>query len=57
MENKETALKQKPRVVVVYDDVDDFAEVELYAKSKGLDLKSFMKFAVKSYMDKYPKKL
>jgi hypothetical protein len=49
------SLKNRPRMVVVFDDGNDYAEAEQYAKSKGLDIKSFAKFAMKSYMDKYPR--
>lgn len=56
METDEKAIKKKNRIIIVYEDENDFAEVERYAKSKCLDLKSFVKFATKSYMDKYPRK-
>jgi hypothetical protein len=47
----------KPRIVVVFKDQSELSEVEQYADSKGLSVKSFAKFAMKSYMDKYPRTL
>ncbi len=44
----------KPRVVVSYEE-DEFAVMEHYARSKGLDPKTFLKFAGQTYMDKYPR--
>jgi hypothetical protein len=35
---------------------EEYQEIEQYAKSKMLEFKSFVKFAAKSYMDKYPRK-
>jgi hypothetical protein len=45
----------RPRVVVVFDNQGEFGEFENYAKSKSLDVKSFLKFAGRTYMDKYPR--
>jgi hypothetical protein len=45
----------KPRVVVVFETQAEFGEFERYAKSKSLDVKSFLKFAGRTYMDKYPR--
>jgi hypothetical protein len=45
----------RPRVVVVFDTPAEFGEFESYAKLKCLDVKSFLKFAGKAYMDKYPR--
>jgi hypothetical protein len=45
----------RPRVVVVFDTQAEFGEFENYAKSKSLDVKSFLKFAGRTYMDKYPR--
>jgi hypothetical protein len=45
----------RPRVVVVFDSRTEFGEFEKYAKSKSLDVKSFLKFAGRTYMDKYPR--
>jgi hypothetical protein len=42
-------------VVVVFDSRTEFGEFEKYAKSKSLDVKSFLKFAGRTYMDKYPR--
>jgi hypothetical protein len=43
----------KPRVVVVFD-TQEYGEFENYAKSKCLDVKSFLKFAGKAYMTRNP---
>ena len=45
----------RPRVVVVFDSEAEYQEFESYAKSKCLDIKTFIKFASKAYMDKYPR--
>jgi hypothetical protein len=45
----------RPRVVVIFDTPAEFGEFENYAKSKSLDVKSFLKFAGRAYMDKYPR--
>jgi hypothetical protein len=47
----------KPRVVVVFDSQAEYGEFENYAKSKSLDVKSFLKFAARTYMDKYPRQV
>jgi len=55
MKNNETKTNGRPRVVVVFDSEDEYQEFENYAKAKCLDVKFFLKFAGKAYMDKYPK--
>ena len=52
--NEERALARK-RVVVIFDSEEEYREFENYAKAKCLDVKFFLKFAGKAYMDKYPK--
>ena len=47
----------RPRVVVVFDSQTEYEEFENYAKSKSLDVKFFLKFAGRTYMDKYPRTL
>jgi hypothetical protein len=47
----------RPRVVVIFDSPEEFGEFKNYAKSKSLDVKSFLKFAGRTYMDKYPRPL
>ena len=42
-----------PRVVVVFNS-NEFCEFESYAKSKSLDMKTFLKFAGRAYMTRYP---
>jgi len=46
---------KKPRCVISFDSWEEYEEFESYAKSKCLDVKSFVKFASKAYMDKYPR--
>jgi hypothetical protein len=48
---------KKPRAVVVFENGAEFQEFENYAKSKSLDIKTFLKFAGRTYMDKYPRSL
>jgi hypothetical protein len=40
--------------VVVFDTQGEYGEFENYAKSKCLDVKSFLKFAGKAYMTRNP---
>ena len=42
------------RVAVVFDNADEFEEFNNYAKSKSLDIKSFLKFAGRAYMVRIP---
>ena len=51
----ENELKTRKRVVVVFENEAEYQEFEDYAKSKCLDVKFFLKFASKAYMDKYPR--
>jgi len=55
MENSEVKANARPRAVVVFDDEAEYEEFERYAKAKCLDVKTFLKFAGKAYMDKYPR--
>jgi len=55
MENSEVKANARRRVVVIFDNEAEYREVEDYAKSKFLDVKAFLKFATKSYIDKYPR--
>jgi len=55
MGNREGKAAARPRAVVVFDSGDEYQEFEKYAKAKCLDVKSFLKFAAKAYMDKYPR--
>jgi hypothetical protein len=48
--------KLKPRVVVLFNRVEDYQEMKQYAETKGLDLKSFFMWLAKSHMLKYPLK-
>ena len=57
MEKSEIKTNVRPRVVVVFDSETEYQEFEEYAKSKCLDMKFFLKFATKAYMDKYPRNL
>jgi len=57
MENGEVKNNTRPRVMVVFDNHEEWIEFELYAKSKCLDVRTFLKFAGKTYMDKYPRGL
>ena len=53
MENSEVKANARPRVCVVFDD-SEFCEFDSYAKSKSLDIKSFLKFAGRAYMVRNP---
>ena len=55
MENIEEKASIRPRVVVLFDGPGELREFKDYAKSKCLDVRSFLKFAGKAYMDKYPR--
>jgi hypothetical protein len=55
MEKNEVIKNVRPRVVVIFDNDAEYQEFEGYAKSKCLDVKNFLKFATKAYMDKYPR--
>lgn len=55
--NSEKQAPARPRVVVVFDSQAEYEEFENYAKSKSLDVKYFLKFAGRTYMDKYPRTL
>jgi len=55
MGNREGKTNARPRAVVVFESEDEYQEFEKYAKAKCLDVKSFLKFAGKAYMDKYPR--
>jgi len=55
MGNREEKTNARPRAVVVFANDAEYKEFEAYAKAKCLDLRSFLKFAAKSYMDKYPR--
>jgi hypothetical protein len=51
----EIKAQNRPRIILVFRDATEFSDFERYANSKGLDVKSFAKFAMKTYMDKYPR--
>jgi len=55
MKNSEEKTNTRPRVMVVFESKSEFEEFENYAKSKCLDIRIFLKFAGKAYMDKYPR--
>jgi hypothetical protein len=50
MGNNEVKTNAKPRVVVVFDSETEYQEFEGYAKSIGLNIKAFIKFAARSYI-------
>jgi len=53
MIGNETKTKSRPRIVVTFAE-DEFCEFDSYAKSKSLDIKSFLRFAGRAYMVRNP---
>jgi hypothetical protein len=49
--------KQKRKRIVrgIVFSEKQYTEIEQYAETKMMDVKSFLKFAAKAYMDKYPR--
>lgn len=45
-------MQSKPRVVVVFESTEEYTAYEEYAKAKGLNVKFFLKFAGRAYMNK-----
>ena len=54
MKSTEGKTNARPRAVVVFDNEAEYQEFENYAKSKSLDIKSFLKFAARAYMVRFP---
>ena len=51
-----TVVQKKPRCVIIFDTQDEYESIRSYAKDKGLDMKNFFTWAVRSHMNKYPSK-
>jgi hypothetical protein len=50
--------KQTERKIVrgIVFSEEQYTEIEQYAATKMMDVKAFLKFAAKAYMNKYPRK-
>ena len=54
MKNTEGKTNTRPRAVVIFDNEAEYQEFENYAKSKSLNMKTFLKFASRAYMTRFP---
>jgi hypothetical protein len=52
----ESNTKEKKIVRGMVFSEKEYSEIERYAEAKMLEVKSFLKFAAKAYMKKYPLK-